>query len=70
MAEVFLFHQEICASDSVEENGLTEATEVKTEVRKLEPLLGTFQLPRVTSTPTIRIIVAKVEMGSSRGEST
>ena len=58
MVKVFSFHQEICALDVVEEIGLTEETELKAEVRKLEPLLGIFQLPAVISTPNISKIVA------------
>ena len=67
MVKVFLFHQEICALDGVEGIGLTKETEVKAEVRKLEPLLGISQLLRVTSAPTIPIIVAKVVNGFFNG---
>ena len=60
MVNVFLFHQEICASDVVEGIGCSKETEVKAEVRKLEHLLGIYQFPGVKSTPFIPIIVAKV----------
>ena len=67
MVKVFLFHQEICASDVVEGIGLTRETEVKAEVRELEPLLRTFQLPEATSTPNIPIIVAMLGNGFFSG---